>query len=72
MEWIKSLLSILISLRDFKVYFIHNPAEEYLSIIKSFPHLQYFTAWDNEDESEAHCWKQLRGEWTVCDETECP
>jgi hypothetical protein len=70
MEWMESLLSILVSLRDFKLYYVHNPGEEYLSIIKSSPHLQYFSVLNIAE--EIHCWKQLRGEWIVCDETKNP
>jgi hypothetical protein len=61
------------SLRVFKIDFelIDSPPEEYLSLIMKTPtQLLYFTYYDNE--YEAHCWKQLRGEWIVCDNTECP
>jgi hypothetical protein len=66
----ESLLSILVSLRDFKLYHVYCPAEEFLSIVKSSPHLQYFSVLDLE--GEICCWKQLRGEWIICDETESP
>jgi hypothetical protein len=73
MEWIESMLSTMFSLRVFKIDLdlIDSPPEEYLSLVmKTCTHLQYFTVYDNE--SEPHCWKQLRGEWIVCDNTECP
>jgi hypothetical protein len=66
----ESLLSFLVSLRDFKLYDVYGPAEEFLSIVKSSPHLQYFSVSDLAD--KIYCWKQLRGEWIVCDETESP
>ena len=72
MKWIESILSTMVSLRVFKIEFdsIDIPVEEYLSLItKTSTHLQYFTVYDL---SEARCWKQLRGEWIVCDDTECP
>ena len=73
MEWIESMLSTMVSLRVFKIDLdlIDSPAEEFLSIImKTSTQLQYFTVHDYENES--HCWKQLCGEWIVCDEMECP
>jgi hypothetical protein len=66
----ESLLSILVSLRDFKLYDVYSPSEEFLSIVISSPHLQYFSVLSLEGES--CCWKQIRGEWIVCDETESP
>jgi hypothetical protein len=72
MEWIESMLSTMVSLRVFRLDLdiFESPAEDCLSLImKTSTHLQYFTV---HYEDEPHCWKQLRGEWIVCDETECP
>jgi hypothetical protein len=73
MEWIESILSTMVSLQVFEIDLdiIDRPAEEYFSLImRASTHLQYFTLYDCK--SGSHCWKQLRGEWIVCDETECP
>ena len=73
MEWIESVLSTMDSLKVFKIDLdlIDTPAEEYLSLImKASPHLQYLIV--DDCRSESHCWKQLRGEWIICDETESP
>jgi hypothetical protein len=67
------MLSTMVSLKVFKIDLdsIDTPAEEYLSLImKASPHLQYLIVDDRR--SESHCWKQLRGEWIICDKAECP
>jgi hypothetical protein len=71
MESLESVLSTMVSLRVFSIDLDTTLAEDYLSLImKTSTHLQYYTAYDNA--SKARCWKQLRGEWIVCDETGCP
>jgi hypothetical protein len=69
--WIGNLLAVFVSLRALEIEFdSHFRPEAYLpSIIKASRHLEYFAI---SRCPEYHCWKQHRGEWAVCNETDFP
>jgi hypothetical protein len=70
-EWIENTLSALDSLKVFDIDLGEIDSDyrvDYLPLItQASSRLQYVTIFDGE----YHYWKRLRGEWVVCEKSEC-
>ena len=74
-EWIEKLLAALVSLQVVGIaYHIDDycPTGGLLPFIEGVtnraPNLEYMVIFDDDD----YYWKQVRGEWALCDESEVP